>query len=524
MTDCDKTNSLFSCPSPSDWSTCRPYSLADDERMNCYVDSLITEGLERAGAPVNVFKLLGVHEQTKLIDLTGDGSPISGGDYNNFPAANAFTTFKTEWQSRQSGSDAILASSYIGYDFGVVKLPNGRQRYGIDASVRHQITAVKIKQSANPLQRVTKVRVERSENGQQWYGVAILTVPNDDQLNTLYFKQSVPNRYWRIRPVNFTGTHCDKWGVQALELFDYTVTDVSNIQDKILLENRDRDYQKVNITIKGYYELLSVASELTRFGIEMAQTTYQIRVSFNTTVAMLGRPIVVGDIIELPSEVQYTTDLRAVKRYLEVTDVTWDTTTYTPGWHPTMLLITAQPAMASQETQNLFGDLSKYVDNSGLFSTDDGNNKVYQDLSTISQTINQTALSEVPERGSEGSNTIRHFSEEEIAKGRPVGADVGLRKMNFVPNGLYVEDAIPQNGQPFTEGPEYPTGPKDGDYHRLTYTGDAKDIPATLHRFSQVKNRWIYMETDRRQQYNAQRPVLTEYQTSKTRVTPGNIK
>ena len=32
----------------------------------------VVETLEISGAPINVFKLLGVHEQGKLIDLTGN--------------------------------------------------------------------------------------------------------------------------------------------------------------------------------------------------------------------------------------------------------------------------------------------------------------------------------------------------------------------------------------------------------------------------------------------------------------------
>lgn len=511
------------CPAPSDWSTCRPYDLSEDDRTNCYIDDTVSDAIEYAGAKINVYKLLGVHEQTKLVDLTGDGNAISGGDAQNYPAANAFTTFANEWRSKQSGSAAVAASAYIGYDFGVVKIPNGRQRYGIDASVRQQITAIKIKQSANPLLRVTKARIERSENGKQWYGVAIVTLPNDDALNTIHFKHSVPNRYWRLRPVQFAGTDCSSWGVQALEMYDYSATHISNIQDKILLENRDRDYQHAAIELKGYYDLVNVSTDLSRFGIEIPTATYQIKVSFSTTVQKLGRPVVIGDILELPSETQYTPDLRPVKRYLEVTDVTWDASSYTPGWRPTLLLITTQPALASQETQDIFGDLAKHVDTSGLFSTEDGNNEMYQDISTVTQTINQTALSQVPERGAEGSNTIRGFSEEELALAASQGAP-HLNKLGFNPHGLYVEDAIPQNGAPYTEGPTFPTSPKNKDYHRLTFTGLSKDIPAQLHRWSSAKSRWIHLETDRRAEYNDQRPRLVEYTTQPIKTFASDIK
>lgn len=511
------------CPAPSDWKNCRPWDLTQQTRVNCYADSLIQESLNIAGAQINVLKLLGVHEQTKLVDLTGSGKPISSGSQSGFGAANAFNVFNTEWRSQQAGS-TVTSTSYIGYDFGVVKIPTGRRRYGIDASIRQHVTALKIKQSANPLSRVTKARVERSENGLDWYGVSIVTLPNNDELNTIQFKHSVPSRYWRIRPITFVGTDCDVWGVQALQLYDYSVTHISNIQDKVLLENRDRDYQEDAITLRGYYDVPTRATDLTRFGVEDAPLTYVMKINFSSCVELLGRPVVIGDIIELPSEVQYTPNLEPVKRFLEVTDVTWDTTSYTPGWQPLMLAVSAEPVLASQETQKVFGDLAqKYVDNSGLYSIDDGNNKKYQDFSAISQAIEAEAKTQVPESGSEGSNTIREFTPEEVEKAAAQGVP-NLNKIGLNRRALYMEDAIPQNGAPYTEGSDFPPKPNDGDYHRLVYVGSASDVPARLFRWSQVKGRWVFLEKDRRAEFNDTQPRLQEYTTSKYKKFASEIK
>lgn len=522
MSSCTEQPNGQTCQTSSDWSSCRPWDITDQSKTNCYADSVQQETLSIAGAKVNVYKLLGVHEQTLLVDLTGNGAPISGGSAQNHPASNAFDTFKTEWRSKQTGPTSILASAYIGYDFGVLKLPNGRQRYGIEAAIRQHITTIRIKQGSHAKNRATRVRVERSENGVDWFGVAVVDLPDNDLLNTVHFKHSVPNRYWRLRPLTFNGSTCDSWVVAALELHDYSLTQVDNIQDKILLENRDREYDTTAIQLKGYYDLISVNTDLTRFGIEIPSANYQIRVNFTSCVQQLGRPLVIGDIVELPSETQYTPNLTPVKRYLEVTDVTWDFSTYTPGWMPTMLLVTAQPALASQETQDIFGDLSRNVDTSGLFDVDDGNHPMYQDYSVVDQTIDQEARTLVPQRGSEGSNTIRYFEEEEIAAAAAAGVDVA--KMGLNSTGLYVEDAIPQNGAPYTEGPEFPPNPKDKDWHRLTYEGLARDVPARLYRYSSTKSRWIYMETDKRTQYNNQTAVLDEYRISPHRTFASEIK
>lgn len=523
MTDCNTTPTGQVCLPQTDWTACRPWDLTEQSRTTCYIDSLTQEALSIAGAQVNVYKLLGVHEQTKLVDLTGDGTAISGGDAPNYSRTNAFTTYANEWRSLQVGIDAITASAYIGYDFGLVKIPNGRNRYGPEAPIRQHITAIKIKQSAAPMRRVAKVRIERSENGSQWYGVAVLTLPNDDALNTLHFKHSAPSRFWRLRPIGFVGTECDSWGVQALEMYDYSLTHISNIQDKILMENRDRDYAETPVLLKGYYELQSVATDLSRWGIEIPQASYQIRINFNSSVALLGRPVIIGDIIQLPSETQYTPDLRPVMRWLEVTDVTWDATSFTPGWRPTLLLITAQPALASQETQDIFGDLAKSVDSSGLFDKDDGNSELYQDFSAVDQTIAAEANTQVPLKGSEGSNTIREFTPEELNQAKQEGFP-HLNQLGFNRTGLYVEDAIPQNGAPYTESSTLPTSGTEGEYHRLIYEGLAKDVPARLFRWSAAKNRWIYLETDRRSQFNDQKARLEEYTTSATKKSARKVK
>ena len=513
MSDCNTNARGQTCPSPSTWDTCRPWELVNDNAQ-CYIDSVAAEQLQIGGATVNVYKLLGVHEQTSLMNLVGTGAAISGGDSPGYSASFAFDMRDTEWRSKQHTAHDIYTNAYIGYDFGEIKLANGRQRYGIEAPLLKHITTIKIKQSSDPARRATKARVERSDDGVKWRGVAAITLPNDDALNTISFKQSVPSRFWRIRPTLLAAeTDCSSWAVKAIEMHDYAVTRLDNIQDKVLMENRTRDYAQEPITLKGFYELNSAPSEFLRMTLEMTEQTYNIRVHFNTCVAAIGRPVVIGDIIELPSETQYSASMQPVLKWLEVTDVMWDTSSYTPGWQPTMLSITAQSAMATEETQDIFGDLAARVDSSGVFDKDDGNNPMWQDLSVIDQAIQAESKTKVPELGSEGSNTIREFTEDEIRRGAATGAK-HLSRMNFNRTGLYVEDAMPQNGAFYTEGPDLPTTGKDGDYHRLTYAGLAKDVPPRLYRYSATKSRWIYLETDRRQQFNRQKAVMSEYLSS----------
>lgn len=497
------------CPDTAASETCKPWKL-QGQSDQCIQDDYVNESLNIGGATANVYKLLGIHEQSKLVDLTGNGEAISGGSMTNFPAANAFTNECTAWRSKQRG-DNVTATAWIGYDFGVLRLLNGRVQHGDPRPETQDVATIRIKQGSSPNNRVTKLRVERSQDGEKWYGVEIVDLEDTDALQTVHIRRSVPSRYWRLRPVAFNGSSTDYWSVLALELIDYTQTRLDNVQDRLLLENRNRDYNDTPLVLKVSYDLVDVQTELSRFGIELPSQSYYITVGFSTCVNVLGRPMVIGDILELPSEAQYSASLDPVKKYLEVVDVGWSTEGYTPGWRPTLLRIIAQPMLASQETQDIVGDFVAQVDGNGLFNIDDGNHPIFQDYSESAQTIEAESRQKqnVPQRGSDLGNELRFFEEDEIQTAEDAG--INITKLSYNPTGLYVEDALPPNGEDFTMGDTFPENPVDGAYHRQTFSGLAEDVPARLHRYSQAKGRWIYLETDRRFEFDATHKKLQEY-------------
>ncbi|MDF2434465.1 MAG: hypothetical protein JWP44_4096 [Mucilaginibacter sp.] len=504
---CVKSGTGGACPVVDN---CAPWELTKETDDSCFISAISQELLNISGADINVYRLLGIHEQGKLLDVTGNGMGISNGDMPNYPANNAFDKFITEWRSRQLGSD-IVRSSYIGYDFGQIKLPNGRDRYGIETFVKSDVATIKLKQGCNPQNRVTKIRVERSSDGVKWYGVKMLDVPDCDGMVTLNFAKTVPSRFWRIRPVTFNGSSTDWWSVQALQLMDYEVTAVDNIQDRVFLENRDRDYDTSTVKIKGSYTPLELQSFQSRFGnsqIFGGGETYSIEINFSQVVALLGRPLVIGDIIQLPSETQYSPSLKPILKYLEVTNIAWSVNGYTLNWVPTLQRVLAEPVIASQETQDIFGKLTEGIDSTGLVDIDDGStDKLYQDTSNIDQTITALADNLVPENGEDYAGVQKITKDDPWLATHPT---FDVRKMDRNRN-LYGIDAMPPNGLPFTEGDDFPANPKDKDWHRLTFTHVNNNIPPRLHRFSKVKDRWIYLETDRRFAIKNSKPLLQEF-------------
>ncbi len=144
----------------------------------------------------------------------------------------------------------------------------------------------------------------------------------------------------------------------------------------------------------------------------------------------------------------------------------------------------------------------------------DGHHPFYQDYSTATDTVIAEGLDEVPQKGAEVSSTIKSFSDEQLEYADAQGVGDSLRRVSANNRGYQVEDGIPPNNAPFTEGDQFPTSPADKDYHRLTYTAISDDLPARLHRYSTAKGRWIFMEKDRRSTINSALPVVQEFLNS----------
>ena len=497
------------------------FSLINDQDSNL-ANNLVVEALNIAGAKVNVFKLLGIYEQTRLIDLTGKGEAIASGSYNAFPAANAFDNTTSEWRSIQNGS-SILASSYIGYDFGPIRLDNGRVRYGIDTAIRQHITTLNIMQGCNSKNRISKARIERSDDAKTWYGVDIITLTDTSDPVQYRIRQSAPSRYWRIRPLAFNGGPNDFWAVVKLQLIDFNSLNFQDVQDQLgFLENRDRAYSTTSLLIKAYYTIIDPMLEVGKFGGHISDTqTWILETAFSACVEILGRSLVIGDIIEIPSETQYTTGLQPVKKYLEVQDVAWATDGFTPGWVPTLQRITAVPALATQETMAIFGNLNLPTNRNNF---DHLSQKTYNiEALILDQRVRAAAKTEVPERGEDIAN-IRQFSIDEINQAEAQKPGIDLGKLNIDPRALYVEDGIPKNGEPFTEGPDFPPNPKDGDWHRQTYWQLPDPIPPILFLYSAQKGIWLWYEQDRRAKYsNMPNPTLESYVNNERRVPINKI-
>lgn len=563
------------------------------------------EALEISGAPIKVFKLLGIHEQGKLLDLTGNGVAISNGSVLLFPPVNAFTAPSTGWKSAQTGVDVIQAPAYLGYDFGIKTINVNsvtRPQYASVAPIVQHITAIRIKQTSNVLTRAVQIRVDRGEGGLipgallytnvtngltitkialsdkvqinetftmttvdginfsvvssiagpigtavvnqafrasrtafvlnlptgaipdvtasisftamvMWKRVDVVNIPNTDTISSISIRPSVPSRYWRIVPIMFNGIASgSNWEVDRLELMNYEATSIDNVQDWLLNENRDRDYSSQSITLRCNYTPTDSLGDLSKFGLSILDQ-YVFECSFAKMVEMLGRPIVVGDILEVVPEEQYDHNMNLVKKYLEVTDAGWAASGFTPGWKPILYRFQGQQLLPSQEHRDIIG-----LPNQQLYTIDDGSffsNVASVNTSALITTerITAEAKDKVPETGTDISS-VTPFEEMPTLRN-------GLSVLpQSAKESIYVEDGLPPAGFDYTESfgvlPPISPPPPDGSYHRMNYPPETK-IPSRLYKFSLLKNSWIYVETDRRMENTSYSLGVQELLTSSSR-------
>lgn len=493
-------------PNTVDYSTSE---CADNEAD--YIASLQAEALAMAGGPVNVFPMLGVHSQGSTVDLISTtGYPLSSGAPSGYNALDAFNVNDAAWRSVQQGADVLSAPAFIGYAFGTKKawekIGAPQERYVKPEPVRKQIGSIKIKQGPVAANRVTKARVEVSDDGLTWKRIAIISLPDTEDLATVGVNAHAMWNQWRLVPIFFNGVASNsQWEVVELHLLEATTTSIDNIQDFFLMENRDRSYSRQSVLIKAQYDLLDVQSELAKFGISLPQT-YIFTCSYAVMVKSLGRPILVGDVLELPGEVQYDAFLNPVRKWLEVTDTSWATDGYAFNWKPQLFKFYAQPIMPSVEHRDLLGTPGKV--NEAMADEDFLKGVMQNDVAyKATEAITQQSKDEVPQVGGDPAN---------IMSGKARGQAPG----SYDGRDMYVQDAIPPDGEGFTTGDNLPA-PADilaGHYHRQTYTS----VPASLRPPDRLLKwngtRWNVIEVNTRVGYESHKRSVSKILSSTNRV------
>lgn len=133
----------------------------------------------------------------------------------------------------------------------------------------------------------------------------------------------------------------------------YDKLDPTNIQDLLFLENRDRTYDPNVYRLRGHYNVQNLDFDLSQFGLFLNNDIIFITVHYNDMIDIVGRKLMVGDVIELPHLLDYNplkeTIPVALKRFMQITDANYASEGFSQTWFPHLWRIKCEPLVDSQE-------------------------------------------------------------------------------------------------------------------------------------------------------------------------------
>ena len=277
-----------------------------------------------------------------------------------------------------------------------------------------------------------------------------------------------------------------------------------NIQDLLFLENRDRKYDKDVYVLRGIYTVNDNDFDLQQFGIFLSADTIMMTFHLNDTVALLGRKILSGDVIELQHKKDYyplNADLPSVlKRYYVVQDVTFAAEGFSQTWWPHLIRVKLTPLVDAQEYKDI---LNQITDGAGTNTPAGQVISTLDKLNQINDAIIAQAQIDVPKSGTDTNELYALPINPDGTPGDPTGqyADTTQTTVDndidfaatqaTTPDGdlpAYLGgDGEAPNGWPVTAATSFPPNANIGDYVlRVDY------LPNRLFRFD--GRRWTKIE------------------------------
>ena len=130
-----------------------------------------------------------------------------------------------------------------------------------------------------------------------------------------------------------------------------------NIQDLLLLENRDRVYDPDIYVMRGVYNTQDVDFDLTQFGLFLNNDTLFITFHYNDMIDAFGRKLMSGDVIEVPNLKDYnplnSALPAALPKYYVIQDAAYASEGFSVTWLPHLWRVKATPLTDSQEYNSI---------------------------------------------------------------------------------------------------------------------------------------------------------------------------
>jgi hypothetical protein len=246
--------------------------------------------------------------------------------------------------------------------------------------------------------------------------------------------------------------------------------------------------------------------DLQQFGLFLTGDTMFAVVHYDDMIDIIGRKLMVGDVLELPNLIDYYPLDEgvgaALKRFYVVNDASRAAEGFAQTWWPHLWRVKLQPLVDSQEYKDILNNLPASNDETNTNTLGEVIS-TYNKYIEINDAIVTRAEQDVPKSG---YDTSTFYTENVNAHGLPVDpgaldasdmspdassnvADASAQTLTSAVKieGYLTGDALPPNGATVAAGIAFPATPGQGDYYlRLDY------IPNRLFRYD--GRRWVKVE------------------------------
>ena len=218
-----------------------------------------------------------------------------------------------------------------------------------------------------------------------------------------------------------------------------------NIQDLLFLENRDRTYDPNIYRLRGHYNVQNLDFDLSQFGLFLNNDIVFITVHYNDMIDIVGRKLMVGDVLELPHLLDYNplkeTIPVALKRFMQITDANYASEGFSQTWFPHMWRIKCEPLVDSEEFSQILQEPINQDNYLGVWDI----TKPYPEGYIISYgDKNYISIADVPAGTNPPNTTYWRLTEEQNLK------DIlGTYNRNIAINNANLEEAkrlLPKSG------------------------------------------------------------------------------
>ena len=282
---------------------------------------------------------------------------------------------------------------------------------------------------------------------------------------------------------------------------------VSNIQDLLFLENRDRKYDSEIYKIRGLYNVQNIDFNLSQFGLFIDNDTLFMTVHINDFIKYVGRKPIGGDVLELPhlrDDFALNDFDISLPRYYVIEDVGRASEGFSVTWFPHLYRLKLKKITDSQQFADILNKPAVNADGMPSDMTLKDLLSTYNKEIAINNQVIAQAEADAPKSGYE---TRQFYTLAADETGKPVlnsadettllasnDSNVTSSTVTSVPKrsgytGYLLGDGFPVNGYDFGFGVQFPSEPLADDFFLRT-----DFFPNRLFRFDGKQSAWIAVE------------------------------